>query len=346
MQIIEKTLDEIHPYKYNPRDNDEAVPQVAASIRQFGFKVPIVIDKKGIIVAGHTRYKAAQSLGMNSVPCIIADDLTDEQIKAFRLADNKVAEKATWNPGMLSDELKKICRIDMTEFGFDFKTDFNFQPEPEKEESGYYGDERERTFSAYNLREFDPGRCDGPWQIPTLKPSQYVPEELIGFNYLLSTKRRDAGIHFYIDDYQFERIWSDPITYIDKITEFPCSLTPNFSLYTDMPLAMQIWNTYRSRLIGQMMQDAGIEVIPSVVWTGKESYDFAFAGLESGGVIAVETLGMQNDDDRQMWADGMDEAIRRLDPSTVVCYGKPMKGYDFENVQVKYIKAREGWSND
>lgn len=346
MQIIEKTLDEIHPYKYNPRDNDEAVPQVAASIREFGFKVPIVIDKKGVIVAGHTRYKAAQSLGMDSVPCIIADDLTDEQIKAFRLADNKVAEKATWNPGMLSDELKKICRIDMTEFGFDFKTDFNFQPEPEKEDSGYYGDERERTFSAYNLREFDPDRCVGPWQIPTLKPSQYVPEELIGFNYLLSTKRRDAGIHFYIDDYQFERIWSDPYTYIDKLTEFPCALTPNFSLYTDMPLAMQLWNTYRSRLIGQMMQDAGIEVIPSVVWTGSESYDFAFAGLQPGGVIAVETLGMQNEEDRQMWSDGMDEAIRRLDPSTVVCYGKPMKDYDFGSVQVKYIKAREGWSND
>lgn len=92
MQIIEKTLDEIHPYKYNPRDNDEAVPQVAASIREFGFKVPIIIDRNGIIVAGHTRYKAARKLKMQQVPCIIADDLTDEQILASLNRKNATQE--------------------------------------------------------------------------------------------------------------------------------------------------------------------------------------------------------------------------------------------------------------
>ena len=92
MQIINKTLTELTPYRNNPRKNDAAVDKVAASIAEFGFKVPVVIDKDGTIVAGHTRYKAAQKLGMPEIPCIVADDLTEEQIKAFRLADNKVGE--------------------------------------------------------------------------------------------------------------------------------------------------------------------------------------------------------------------------------------------------------------
>lgn len=119
MNIIEKKLSEIEPYEKNPRKNDEAVKYVANSIKQFGFKVPIVIDKDGVIVAGHTRYKAARKLHMDMVPCIIADDLTDEQIKAYRLADNKVSEKAEWDIDLLADELNAILDIDMEDFGFE-----------------------------------------------------------------------------------------------------------------------------------------------------------------------------------------------------------------------------------
>lgn len=342
MQIITKTLREIHPYEHNPRKNDQAVDAVAESISAFGFKVPIIIDKNGTIVAGHTRYKAARKLKLKEVPCIIADDLTEEQINAFRLADNKVAEKAEWDLDLLGDELQKICDIDMGRFGFDLNTDFHM-PEEEKG-GGYYGDERERTFSAYNMKQFDPNRADGFWQIPHLKRCTFVPDQLIGFNYVLSTERRDAGVHFYIDDYQFERVWNDPHTYIDKLMEFPCVLTPNFSLYTDMPRAMKLWNTYRSRQIGQMMQDVGIKVIPSVCWAEPETFDFCFEGIESGGTIAVETLGVKKDeDDRKLFAAGMDEAIRRLRPSTVIVYGSPMPGYDFKGQKVKYIKPRDGW---
>lgn len=94
MQIVMKLLDEIRPYEKNPRKNDAAVDGVAASIREFGFKVPIIIDAAGTIIAGHTRYKAAKKLGLESVPCIQADDLSPEQVRAYRLADNKVAEAA------------------------------------------------------------------------------------------------------------------------------------------------------------------------------------------------------------------------------------------------------------
>lgn len=118
MQIEYKKLSELNPYKNNPRKNDQAVDAVANSIREFGFKVPVVIGKNGEIIAGHTRYKSAKKLKLKEIPCIIADDLTEEQIKAFRLADNKVGELADWDLDMLAIELDGITEIDMERFGF------------------------------------------------------------------------------------------------------------------------------------------------------------------------------------------------------------------------------------
>lgn len=123
MQIVEKKIEEIKPYEKNPRKNDGAVDSVANSISQFGFKVPIVIDGNNVIICGHTRYKAAKKLGLDKVPCVIADDLTEEQIKAYRLADNKVSELAEWDIDLLGEELDGIFDIDMTDFGFDLDTE-------------------------------------------------------------------------------------------------------------------------------------------------------------------------------------------------------------------------------
>ena len=101
MQIIEKNIKELIPYEKNPRKNDKSVDKVAQSIDEFGFRVPVVIDKDNVIVCGHTRYKAAQKLHLTSVPCVVADDLTDEQIKAYRLADNNVGEDSEWDMDLL-----------------------------------------------------------------------------------------------------------------------------------------------------------------------------------------------------------------------------------------------------
>lgn len=119
MEVIDKKIEELTPYAKNPRKNDQAVNAVAASIREFGFKVPIVIDSAGVIVAGHTRMKAALLLGLETVPCVVADDLTEDQIKAFRLADNKTAELAEWDLALLDEEIAELTDIDMSQFGFD-----------------------------------------------------------------------------------------------------------------------------------------------------------------------------------------------------------------------------------
>ena len=137
MEIINIKLSNLKPYDKNPRLNDNAVPKVAESIRKFGFKVPIVIDAHNTIVAGHTRYKAALQLGLDSVPCVVADDLTDKQIKAFRLADNKVAEFAEWDFSALNAELEELADFDMQEFGFMSVDDIEWDDVPELSESTY-----------------------------------------------------------------------------------------------------------------------------------------------------------------------------------------------------------------
>lgn len=111
-------IEDLKPYENNPRKNDKAVDAVAESIKNFGFKVPIIVDKDNVIVAGHTRYKASKKLGLEEVPVIVADDLTKEQIKAFRLADNKVSELAEWDFDKLDEELANI-EMEIAIFGFE-----------------------------------------------------------------------------------------------------------------------------------------------------------------------------------------------------------------------------------
>lgn len=127
-EIIMMPINDVHPYLNNPRINEAAIDKVAASIREFGFRQPIVVDKDNVIIAGHTRLQAALRLGMKEIPVVVAEDLTEEQVRAYRLADNKTAEFAEWDFAKLDEELSEILDIDMEEFGFDM-SEFEDQPE-------------------------------------------------------------------------------------------------------------------------------------------------------------------------------------------------------------------------
>ncbi|PLT11360.1 chromosome partitioning protein ParB [Lactobacillus crispatus] len=135
MQVVAKSIDEIKPYENNPRDNDDAVDAVANSIKEFGWQQPIVVDNEGVIIAGHTRYKAAKKLGLKHVPVVVADNLTPDQVKAYRLADNKTAELADWDMDLLNDELDQIRNIDMSDFGFDELDDDQIDTEPKVDDN-------------------------------------------------------------------------------------------------------------------------------------------------------------------------------------------------------------------
>ena len=321
VQVVNKNINELIPYENNPRiHTKQSIEGIANSIKEFGFRKPIMLDKNNVIIAGHGRYEASLLLGLDKVPCIYADDLTPEQVKAFRLVDNKVSEFSSWENEKLDMELKDIPNIDMTAFDFDVPEIDDVAEEIDKV---LKENERVRTITAYNLDGFDVNRCAGFYQMPILKPCKYIPKHLIGFNYLLNKKPvKDTGIHFYIDDYQFERVWTNPLQYLDKLAEWDCVLTPDFSLYLDMPMAMKIWNVYRSRLIGQLLQNMGVNVIPTLSWAEKETFNFCFDGIEPGGTVSVSAIGVKrNKEAKALFVAGLTEAIKRIQPSCIVVYG-------------------------
>lgn len=329
LNIIEKPVYDLIPYANNPRNNEKAVSKVAESIKEFGFKVPVVIDANDVIVCGHTRVKAAKLLDMDTVPCVVADDLTDEQVRAFRLADNKVSELAEWDFDKLDDEMSMLEEFNMEDFGFEFS----------EADVGEKVNAREKTYNAYNMPFIDLSRAAGYYQFPVIDGVDHVPEELIGFNYAKSSKNYGAGIHFYIDDYQFERIWNDPEEYIQILRPYDCVLTPDFSLYMNMPRAMKVWNVYRSRLIGQILQDAGLIVIPTLQWAEEETFDFCFDGLPEHSTVSISTVGVRKTDEAmEIWRRGAEVALERLKPLHVLLYGDDVPDFDFGDVDVIRFK--------
>ena len=172
MNIVNFKVEELIPYINNPRNNNDAVDKVAASIKEFGFKVPIVIDKDNVVVTGHTRLLASKKLGLQEVPCVIADDLSPAQIKAFRIADNKVSEYAEWDEDMLKVELEELeeMNFDLDSVNIDF-SDFDMALDLEDTEEGQEQEENIYT-KEINIPQYEiTGECP--------KLEELVNEELV-----------------------------------------------------------------------------------------------------------------------------------------------------------------------
>ena len=331
LKIEYVSTDDIRPYAGNAKLHPaEQVEQIKESINQFGFADPIAIWNDEI-VEGHGRFIAAKELGLEKVPIIRLDELTDEQRKAYTLIHNKLTMNSGFDIDLLELEFGEIESIDMEQFGF------KLPDLPDLNDDGYYGDERERTNNAYNLDiVHDTQTTADFWQMPLIQNDGFIPESLIGFNYAKTSKDKACGIHFFIDDYQFERVWTAPEKYVDVLSQYECILSPDFSLYMDMPMPMKIWNVYRSRQIGAFYQSKGIKVIPTISWAEPETFCFCFEGIPEGSIVAVSTVGVKESKQaRDIWRDGMDAMIERIKPSTILCYGGVID-YDFKDSKVKF----------
>lgn len=326
-------INKLIPYVNNAkRHSEKQIDILASSIREFGFLNPVLIDKDFNVIAGHGRIMAAEKLGIDEVPCLFIEGLSDAERKAYILADNRIAEFGSWDKEMVGSELEMLGEMDL---GFDID-DFDFTL-PDLDDDGYYGDERERTNNAYNLDiAHNTDMSDDFWQMPIIRNDGFVPDRLIGFNYAKSSKDKACGIHFFIDDYQFERTWNDPEKYVDVLKDYECILSPDFSLYMDMPMPMKIWNIYRSRQIGAYYQNCGLKVIPTISWAEVSTFQFAFKGIEKGSVVAVSTIGVKEDENAlKTWAAGMEAMIEQIEPSIILCYGGKLD-FDYKGIEVKY----------
>lgn len=200
-----------------------------------------------------------------------------------------------------------------------------------------------RTNKQYNLDLYDWADSIGDYDMPMLYPESYIPSNIIPFNYALSHKREADGVHFFIDDYQFERCWREPQRYAKVLSKFECIFTPDFSLYMDMPKAMQIYNVYRSRLLGQYWQHQGLKVIPTVSWSDNASFEWCFDGLPSNATLAISTIGLGiNKDAHEAFNTGVSAMIDQLSPQTILVYGRcdypfdpsiKVKRYDNERLE-------------
>lgn len=208
--------------------------------------------------------------------------------------------------------------------------------------------QQDRTIRGYNLHICDAYDCDdGGW--PVLEAVDARPKRLVTFEVATADRHPDAFCHFFIDDYRFERLWNQPERYIDVLRKYDGVLSPDFSMYTDMPLPIQAWNSYRSKALARYWQREGITVIPTLCWSDERSYDFAFRGIPERSTVAVSTVGVvRSREARMMFERGLREAIAQLLPQRILWYGKKLEmgplGTEvvyYENDNQRRVKAWE-----
>ena len=183
----------------------------------------------------------------------------------------------------------------------------------------------------------------GEYGIPQIEPVAYEGGcDWIGFNYAKSTKDCEGkGVHFFLDDYQFCRLWSNIDRYIPMLQRFRYVMSPDFSTYTDFPKVMQIYNHYRKHWCAAYMQEAGIQVIPTISWSTPDSYDWCFDGEPKGGTVAVSSVGCMNGKKKkELFLSGYDAMIEKLHPESIIFYGKMPEECKGNIVRIKSFSDR------
>ena len=181
-----------------------------------------------------------------------------------------------------------------------------------------------------------------PYGIPQIQPVRCEVDNWIGFNYAKTCEDPEIhGIHFFVDDYQFNRVWTAPDNYLERLGQFQAVCTPDFSTYTDFPKAIQIYNHYRKHWLGAYWQMNGITVIPTISWSDHASYEWCFDGEPVGGMVAISSVGTQlNKETKQLFLDGYNEMLDRLKPSEIVIYGTVPEGCTGNIIPVRSFQSK------
>ena len=179
------------------------------------------------------------------------------------------------------------------------------------------------VFHSFLVENAEKNDYDGDLEIPIIKPINAEPNRLIRFSKALKTNDFDQWVHFYEDDVNFERVWNRPRKYLPILKKFNGVITPDFSLYRDMPLVLQQYNTYRGKALGFWWQENGINVIPNIRFADSRSYDFCFLGISQNSIIAIGSLGcLKIKEDRDFFKAGLEETVKRLRlVNKIVVYG-------------------------
>ena len=326
------------PYGKNAKRHPaEQVKLIANSIKQFGFQQPIVVDKDNVVVIGHGRFLASKRLKLKQVPVVRVDNLTEDQIKALRLADNKVSE-SKWNDDLLKIELEffDVTNIDMSDFGFDldFENDEEQEDDVDDENNNIFGDKIRSAFTmnVFENQEKRQFTADNYYGIPSMFPTQITGDKFLRFcDWNEVEDPENYIVHFYYDDIKFMQAWRNPDKYVDKLRKFKAIIAPDFSSYTDFPIVLQILGAYRRQWTGAYWQSLGLNVIPDCQWGNEETYKWCFEGIPENATVAISSLGVKgnkefNGIEDSLFKKGFDEMVDRLHPTTILWYGDIIEG--------------------
>lgn len=183
----------------------------------------------------------------------------------------------------------------------------------------------EKNYDVFNSFLVSNAEYDGNMEIPRIRTSKEVPNKIVTFSKAMSQKWNDFDywVVFYEHDQKFEKLWKNPKKYLNKLKKFRGVISPDFSLYRNMPLCMQVWNTYRGRALASWFQENGIEVIPNVRFGDERTYSFCFDGIEKNKTVSVGTHGcIKKKEDKVFFKVGLAQMVHKLSPETIIVYGR------------------------
>lgn len=355
-------VDSIKRYGRNAKKHTKTqVSQIRKSISEFSFNDPVAVwGPNNELVEGEGRLLAAIERGMKEIPVIRLDHLTDKQRREYGWVHNAL----TLNTGLDMDTIRLDARdvgsdlAELSELGLEIPdiTDGDIPEDVDEDEYDFSGKReielreiprlQHNTFDNFE-RAFEPELC-GKYDIPVMAKTTTTGDTFARFcDWKDEENPEDVIAHFYYDDYKFINSWRDPDVYIERLRRYKAVIAPDYSLYTDFPLALQIMSCYRRQWIGAYWQSLGLDVIPDVVWGEERSFEFCFDGIPKGGTVAVSSVGVSRDPDwngttGNLFKDGYDEMMRRIEPEMVLFYGDIPDGLSGHIIQIPVYYQKVG----
>ncbi|MCM1367487.1 MAG: DUF4417 domain-containing protein [Roseburia sp.] len=331
-------IDELTPYNNNTKvHTKKQIEHIANSIKKFGFNDPLgIYGRQNIVLEGNGRIEAARKLGMKELPCVRLDHLSPEEMRAYVIAHNSINLETGFDDKVLYDELKRLQNYDFREFGLTN----TYIKALQTTQSEIYQD-----ILAKNTRKLvrNSFKTTGKYDIPIIRKQSIDISALKSISFCHTryddNRSKQRMVHFFLHDYRFECVYENPDILLEKLKQYVCVLTPDFSLYMDMPISLQVYSIFKNRWCGAFWQSKGMTVIPTVSWSDERSFEFCFDGIERGSIVAVSTHGSRNA--KEDFLRGYRELLKKIEPCSIICYGKPFAEMEGNVIAIPY-NPREG----
>ena len=319
-------IEKLNHYENNSKiHTKEQIEYIANSIKEFGFNDPLgIAGEDNIVLEGNGRVEAAKVLGITKIPCVRLDHLSKEERQAYVIAHNSTNLETGFDLSILQKEIDALPKYDFSMLGVNKNEIENLQ---------HLNDDFYKQLLSIQTKKLvrNEFKMVGKYDLPIIHKDEFDLEKIKLYSYSNTkyddNRNKHKTIHFFIHDYRFESVYENAEYAVQKLKQYYALCSPDFSLYTDMPILLQMYNTFKNRWCGAYWQSLGIKVIPTISWSDKRSFEFCFDGVEKGSVVAISTHG--NHKCKEEFMLGYAKMLEILNPSAIICYGKPfpdMKG--------------------